>query len=213
MKKTIPAILAMLALSAAALLSGCATKTDSIALYDFGPLHAARQAQADLALPALPPISVADIGTPAWLDTTTMFFRLSYANEQQPRPYANSRWTMPPAQLFAQRLKSRIAQAGGAALSASDGALNVPVLRIEADDFMQQFDAPERSNGQIGLRAALFNGRTLIAQKSFVKQAPAPSADAAGGARALAAASDAIINEMMSWLASVPSTRTSQASK
>jgi cholesterol transport system auxiliary component len=121
---------------------------------------------------------------------------------------------MPPTQLFAQRLKSRIAQAGGAALPASDGAANVPVLRIEADDFMQIFDAPGQSNAHVGLRAALFNGRTLVAQKAFAKQAPAPSPDAAGGARALAAASDAIITDMMTWLASVPSpSQTPQASK
>jgi cholesterol transport system auxiliary component len=211
MKKTITSIFVMLSITGSALLAGCATKTESTALYDFGPL---RSAPAAPALPALPPISVADIGTPAWLDNTTMFFRLSYANEQQPRPYAQSRWTMPPTQLFAQRLKSRIAQAGGAVLPASDGALNVPVLRIEADDFIQIFEAPGQSNAHIGLRAALFNGRMLIAQKTFAKQAPAPTADAAGGARALAAASDAIISEMMIWLASVPSpAKTSQASK
>lgn len=208
MKKTIHAVLVMLALCGSALLAGCATNTDSTTLYDFGPLHTVPGATS---LPALPPISVAEIGTPAWLDSTMMFFRLNYANAQQPRPYANSRWTMPPTQLFAQRLKSRIAQAGGAALPASDGALNVPVLRIEADDFMQMFDAPGRSNAQVGLRAALFNGRTLIAQKAFVKQAPAPTADAAGGARAMAAASDAIITEMMTWLATLP--LPSQASK
>jgi cholesterol transport system auxiliary component len=211
MKKIIKFILVMLSMAASALLAGCATNTESTALYDFGPL---RTAPAAPALPALPPISVADIGTPGWLDNTMMFFRLSYANEQQPRPYAHSRWTMPPTQLFAQRLKSRIAQAGGAALPASDGAANVPVLRIEADDFMQIFDAPGQSNAHVGLRAALFNGRTLIAQKTFIKQAPTPTADAAGGARALAAASDAIISEIMMWLASVPSpARTSQASK
>jgi cholesterol transport system auxiliary component len=196
MKKNIHVILLALAM-----LMGCATKSDSTALFDFGPLRAMQPA---VSAAVVPPISVADIGTPAWLDSTTMFFRLNYANDQQPRPYANSRWTMPPTQLFAQRLKSRIAQAGGAALPASDGAANVPVLRIEADDFTQMFDAPGQSTAQVGLRAAVFDGRTLVSQKSFFQQAPAPTADAAGGARAMAAASDAIITEMMAWLASLP---------
>jgi cholesterol transport system auxiliary component len=155
--------------------------------------------------PSLPPISIADIGTPGWLDSTMMFFRLNYANDQQPRPYANSRWIMPPMQLFEQRLKSRIAQAGGAALPASAGAADVPVLRIEADDFTQSFSAPGQSVAQVGLRAAVFNGRALVAQKSFLQRVPAPSADAVGGARALATASDAVITEMMAWLASLPS--------
>jgi cholesterol transport system auxiliary component len=112
---------------------------------------------------------------------------------------------MPPMQLFEQRLKSRIAQAGGAALPASAGAADVPVLRIEADDFTQSFSAPGQSVAQVGLRAAVFNGRALVAQKSFLQRVPAPSADAVGGARALATASDAVITEMMAWLASLPS--------
>jgi cholesterol transport system auxiliary component len=194
-------ILAILTLIAALVVPGCATRTESAALYDFGMLRSPPAA----ALPALAPISIADIGAPTWLDSSAMFFRLSYANDQQARSYAHSRWTMPPTQLFAQRLKSRIAQAGGAALPASDGAANVPVLRIEADDFMQTFDTPAQSIAQVGMRAAVFNGRTLVAQRTFIKQAPAPSPDAAGGARALATASDAVITDMMMWLASLPS--------
>src|SRR6185436_19799962 len=120
------------------------------------------------------------------LDSPLMFFRLNYANDRQPRAYANSRWTMAPAQLFGQRLKSRLAQAGGIVLPAADGAANVPLLRIETDDFTQTFDGPAHSSAQIALRATVFNARTMTAQKTFVKQVPAPSADAAGGARALA---------------------------
>jgi cholesterol transport system auxiliary component len=201
MNRVAPILLALLAAFISALLAACATGTNSTSLYDFGALRGAPHATA---APALPPISVAEIGTPTWLDSPAMFFRLSYANDQQPRAYAHSRWTMPPAQLFGQRLKSRIAQAGGAVLPASDGAANVPVLRIEADEFTQMFDTPGQSIAQVGLRAAIFNGRTLIAQRTFVKQAPAPSADAAGGAKALADASDAVITDMMAWLATLP---------
>jgi cholesterol transport system auxiliary component len=205
MQKTIQTVFLILAISGSALITGCATGKQATALYDFGPVRSASAAPISTAS-ALPPISVADIGTPAWLDNTMMFYRLAYANEHQPRPYANSRWSMPPTQLFAQRLKSRIAQAGGVALPASDGAANVPVLRIEADDFMQMFEAPGQSSAHVAVRAALFNGRTLLAQRTFVKQSPAPTADAAGGARALATASDEVIGEMMTWLASLPST-------
>jgi cholesterol transport system auxiliary component len=203
MKKTIPALVAIMAIVLAAngiLLTGCSiTRPESATLYDLGPL---RTKQA-LALPALPPISVADIQVPAWLDSTMIFFRLNYANDQQPRPYAHARWTMTPAQLLQQHLTSRIAQAGGVALPAADGALNVPMLRIEADDFTQSFDTPAQSVGQIGLRASVYRGRTLVAQKSFGRQAPTPSADADGGARALAAASDAIISDVIVWLATL----------
>lgn len=190
------------ALLLALLLAACAVvRPESPALFDLGPLPAP---QAEAALPALPPVSVGEIGVPTWLDRPLMFYRLSYANDQQPRAYAQSRWTMPPAQLVAQRLKSRITQAGGIALSTSDDAAGVPVLHIDVDDFTQNFAARGRSAGQVALRASLFRGRSLIAQKTFLQRAPAPTPDAEGGARALAAASDAAITGIIRWLATLP---------
>lgn len=202
MKKTIRFLPAVLAMLAVILLNGCSTpKTGSMTLYDLGMLHAAQDATAR---PALPPLSIAEINAPVWLDSPMMFFRLAYANEQQPRPYAGSRWSMPPALLFGQRLKARIGQIGGVALAASDGAENVPLLRIEVDDFTQIFTSAAQSNAQLAMRAAVFNGRRLVAQKTFVKQWPAPTADAPGGVKALAEASDAVIADMLQWLAGLP---------
>jgi cholesterol transport system auxiliary component len=189
------------ALACSALLSGCATDSQSVALYDLGPLHAPNPAEA---APSLPAISVAEAQAPAWLDSQMMFYRLNYANDQQPRPYSASKWTMPPVQLFVQRLKSRLSQAGGVVIPASDGGVNLPVLRIEADDFSQMFDSASHSRAYIAMRASLFDGRTLRTQKMFIKQVPAASPDAQGGAAALADASDAIINEMAVWLATLP---------
>ncbi|WP_151639405.1 ABC-type transport auxiliary lipoprotein family protein [Noviherbaspirillum aerium] len=197
-------------IAALSLLSACSvvSRPDAAMLYDLGPLRtqAAAPPQASPTsqrLPALPALSIADIQVPAWLDSSLIFYRLSYANEQQPRPYAQARWSMPPGQLLQQHLKSRIAQAGGAVLSPAAAAPNVPVLRIEADDFTQIFSSPAQSVGQVSLRASVFRERTLVAQRSFVRQAPAPSADAAGGVRALADAGDAALGAMIAWLASL----------
>lgn len=196
MRKNVPAAAALLL--AMTMLGGCTTmRTESATLYDLGPL---REQTAAPSLPALPPISIADISVPAWLDSNLMFFRLDYANSQQPRPYAQARWTMTPAQLLSQHIKSRIAQAGGVVLSAADGASGVPMLRIDADDFTQNFTAPGQSTGRVAMRASVFKGRTLVAQKTFFKEAPAPSPDAAGGASALAAASNAAVAELITWL-------------
>jgi cholesterol transport system auxiliary component len=168
-------------------------------LYDFGPLPA-------LTAPAgtLPPVSIADVRMPAWLDRPLMYYRLAYADTQQARPYADSRWTMSPGALFGQRLKAGIAQAGGIALSATDSAANVPVVRIDVDDFTQVFSSPSSSVARIALRASVFNGRTLVAQKTFIHEAPAESADAAGGAHAFATAGDTVIREIILWLSSLP---------
>lgn len=201
MKKITTRFFAMFAVAGSLLLTGCAAGPQSAALFDLGPLHTQGSATTETQLPA---ISIAEITAPVWLDSQMMFYRLNYDNKQQPRAYASSKWAMAPAQLFLLRLKSRLSQAGGVVVPASDGAVNLPVLRIEADDFSQVFDSAHQSSAHIAMRASLFDGRILRAQKMFVKQLPAASADAQGGAAALALASDAIINEMAVWLATLP---------
>lgn len=180
------------------LLAGCATPPAPQALYDLGPLPAT----GNVAIP-LPALSIATASSSPFLDSPRMVYRLTYANSQQPQQFAGSRWTMAPAQLIEQRLKARLGQAGSAVLAGADGALNVPLMRVDVDDFVQVFATPTSSTGQATLRVAVFNGRLLLAQKSFMKQRPAASADAAGGARALADASDALITDVIGWLRSL----------
>lgn len=181
-----------------ALLAGCnSVKKPQAELFDFGLAAPA------VNMPALPPMALAEVGTPEWLDSPAIFYRLAYDSARRPRPYANSRWSMPPAQLFAQRFKSRIGQAGGTLLSSSDGAAGIPVLHLEADEISQVFDSPERSTGMVAMRLSVLNGRRLLGQKSFVQRVPAAGADAAGGVDAIAAASDAVIADMLQWLASL----------
>jgi cholesterol transport system auxiliary component len=183
------------------MLSGCGSvKAPSQALYDLGPLPSPSPVHG----PALRPVNVADINIPSWLDTPEMFYRLAYLNSQQPHPYAESRWTMAPAQLFAQRLKSRIAQAGGAVVTPID-ASNVSLgLHLDADDFSQIFTQAGQSTSHVAVRASLIDGRTLVAQQTFEAQAGSSTADAAGGAQALSKASDAVIDQILQWLANAP---------
>ena len=178
------------------LASGCATQAPP-AQYDFGSARALPMERPV----ALPSVRLAHVDAPTWIDDHLMHYRLAYANEQQVRPYASNRWNTPPSHLFGQRLKMRIAEAGGAVLSATDGGQAVPLLRIEMTDFIQVFDSASHSWARVAIRASLFNGRTLQVQKTFVRDLPAPTADAAGGARALADASDAVIGDLMLWLA------------
>lgn len=201
MKKNLAVLAALPLLCGVLLLAGCTVQSNrlsSATLYDLGPLPVTAPAG-----PAVS-ISVADVTPSAWLDSPLMFYRLGYANDQQPRAYAQHRWVMQPTQLFSQRLKGRITQAGGVAASAVDGPTNLSLLRLEADDFSHVFDTAEQSYGSVALRASVYHGRTLVAQKTFMTRAAAPSGDAEGGARALSAASDKTITDMIAWLATLP---------
>ncbi|MGV7211585.1 ABC-type transport auxiliary lipoprotein family protein [Oxalobacteraceae bacterium A2-2] len=190
----------------ALLLGGCASggKGPSTVHYDFGPLQPSGASVVSAPAPALPAIVVTDISGPASLDSERMHYRLLYADARQARPYAYNEWSATPLQLLTQRIKARIAQSGIKVLSSSDTAASGNLLRMEVDDFAQNFDSATSSSGQIVLRASVFNNRKLVDQKTFTRSSPAPSADAAGGARALADATDLIAADLLAWLGSLP---------
>ena len=78
------------------------------------------------------------------------------------------------------------------------------LLRVELEEFSQLFESPTASTGLLRLRATALHaspqGEKLLGQRSFIVQRPAPSADAAGGVRALTAATDAVVEEIEQWL-------------
>lgn len=189
------------ALTALLMLSACASKAPAPAVYDFGPLPAI---QAPMTAAGPPALVVSDVSGPASLDSNRMVYRLLYADAQQARPYAHNNWSVTPLQLLSQRLKGRIAQSGVKVLATTDAAVGLPLLRLEADDFSQHFASTTHSTGQVSLRASLFRNHKLIDQRTFTRSTDAPSADAAGGARALAASTDAIAADIVAWLNALP---------
>lgn len=192
--------LAAVLAAGALLLAGCASqKGEPTTQFDFGP--AAPPAAAQAAAPAAPnAIVVTDVTGSGALDNERMMYRLSYADPLQARTYANSRWTASPLQMLTQRLKTRIAQSGTKVLSENDATSGIPVMRIDVDEFIHDFSGVAQSRGLVTLRASVFQGHTLVDQRSFTRSTPAPSADAAGGALALAASTDAIAADIVTWL-------------
>lgn len=77
-------------------------------------------------------------------------------------------------------------------------------LRLSLDEFSHYFDSPTASVGLVRLRVTLVRGGTggdrVLGQKLITVRRPAPSADAPGGVKALAAASDAAIAEIVQWV-------------
>ena len=196
------------------LLAGCALPERPVraTVYDFGPGVLATPPATRLA--PLPPVALAEVASASALDSTAVLYRLAYADAFQLQPYAQARWSMTPAQLVHQRLREGLG-ARRAVLAAEDGALVPPadgvrprVLRVELDEFSQLFEAPDRSAGLVRLRATLLEptagGERLLAQRQVIVQRPAASGDAPGGVRALAAATDAAVAELVLWLDTVP---------
>jgi len=202
-------------LSGLVLASGCSVidKPMRASLYDFGPGMSAPQA-APVATP-LAPLAIADITTAGGaLDGQGVLYRLAYTDIQQLRPYAQARWTMPPAQLVRQRLRERLGERR-VVFNAREGvALNrgqnpdLRMLRLELEEFSHLFTTPDNSVGLVRLHATLVQltpaGERLVGQRELVVRRPAATPDAPGGVRALTAATDAAIDEIDAWLGQLP---------
>ncbi|SAK39251.1 lipoprotein [Caballeronia pedi] len=195
---------AAFALTCVTMLAGCGSTSTVMpnARYDLG---AAPVTDGTANVAPTPPVKVLAVAAPRSLETDAFAFRLSYVDAQRTGSYSNSHWTMPPAQLLTQRLREALA-ARGPILSGADPVRAVPLLEVELTGFEQVFDAPEQSHGLVSVRATLTQQGRVVGQRSFAASAPAPSADAAGGARALAAASDDVIAQLSAWLAAQPLT-------
>ena len=195
--------------------SGCGSLTPPArpVVYDFGPGATAVQASNRMAREST--ITLPEVDAPVALEGTAVLYRLAYADAQQLRPYALARWTMPAAQLLRQRLREQLGQkrtvlAPGEAgppmpLTSTQPFVPPPaVVRIELEEFSQLFDTPHSSAGLVRMRATVLqtgaNGARSSAQNTFVVQRPAHTADAAGGVKALAQATDEVIVQLDTWL-------------
>jgi len=187
------ALRALAALAAAALVAACAGNPASIndIRYDLGPPPSTTVSG------SLPPLKVLEVNAPPQLDNDGILYRLS-ADAQRTSRYAHSRWTMSPARLLTMRLRTSLGE-HATVLSGGD-AVQAPMLKIELDQFEQVFDSATESSGVLMARATLIRSGKVIAQRVFVARAPAVSPDAAGGVRALAAASDDFVGQLGAWL-------------
>lgn len=203
--------LALGALVIAATLAGCSAIPDKpvrATLYDFGPALAVDPPP--VPQPFMPALVLADVEASSALDGSAVLYRLGYVDDHQLRPYSRARWSAPPPQLIRQRLRQRLGREravldlGESAALARDGAATPLVLRVGLEEFSHLFETEARSFGLLRLRVSLMEstaaGEKLLAQRSFAMRKPAPSADAPGGVRALAAATDAAAEEIAQWV-------------
>ena len=205
------------------LLCACSTSAPAVrpTVYDFGPENVVGTVVA-IAVVKDPsgsdtravPVVLPAFESAAALDGNAVLYRLLYADAQQLRPYALARWSAPPAQLVHQHLRERLS-AERAVLGNSDTLAPVSgaaldtrwVLYVSLEEFSQVFDSPSQSAAQVRAHATLMRaspaGDVLVAQRVFSQRQGAPSADAAGGVRALTAASSALAQQVAVWLATM----------
>ncbi len=190
-----------------AALAGCAMslpdKPQRPQPYDLGPALSVAAAAA----PSGPALAIERVESSAAIDGSNIIYRLLYSDGgQQPRPYAQARWTMSPPQLVGQRLReafsaTRPVVEPGAGLAALE-------LRTELDEFAHVFESPNASAGVVRLRVtavapAAKTGR-LLGQRTFTVRQPAPTADAAGGVAALRTATDDAVAQIVTWVNALP---------
>lgn len=185
-----------------ALLTGCnSAPVSHSAVYDFGP--GATRPEISNRMAPLAPLLLADVEASSALEGNALLYRLVYADAQQLRPYAQARWSMPPAQLLRQRLRELLGQRRSVLAATDAVAPGTLALRVELEEFSQLFESAQSSAGLVRVRATLSRTGSPpkpLAQTSFVVQKPAASADAAGGVRALAQASEVLTQQVDQWL-------------
>ena len=186
-------------LALAAVLAGCASGPPAAVSnirYDLGELRPLGNTM------NMPPVKVLAVNAAKNLDTDAFVYRLKYADAQRTGIYSDSHWVTSPAELLTQRLRGALASRGPVLTGADP--VRAPMLQVDLTDFEQVFDAPEQSHGEVAARVTLSQHGQVIGQRTFVARAPSYTADAAGGARALAAASDDLIAQMAAWLVVQP---------
>jgi cholesterol transport system auxiliary component len=173
------------------LMGGCSLipKNDapSVTVYDFGPPAAG-------AAPARAPV-IQPVTVPPWLEGRRIDYRLDYRDASQRASYRDSRWAADAAALVTERLRQRAARAGE--------QVGAQTLRVELEEFCHVFASPQASRGLVVLRANIVDAATgqSLRRRVFEASVDAPSADAAGGAHALAQATDRAIEDVLGWAA------------
>ncbi|MEG2045457.1 MAG: ABC-type transport auxiliary lipoprotein family protein [Comamonas sp.] len=182
------------------------------ARFDLGPVQVAT---ASAPAKSYPVLALADIQARAQNEnSTSVLYRLAYADAHAQHAYAYARWSQPPAVLVQQRLRDILGQ-DRTVLSAERGAQapqvqgqTPPVLQLALEEFEQVFTSSTASVGALRLRATLIDprrgGDVLLGQRLFALQQPASAANAAAGAQALAQAVDQAGLQLQQWLAQLP---------
>ena len=186
--------------------AGVAERPARAAEYDLGTAPAAPASPLATARPVVV-LELLQAAGP--LEDAGMLYRLDYQDTHQLRAYTASRWSAPIAPLvrshLAQLLTPRftvLTPSEAARRSRGTGEAE-RILRLELLEFSQRFESPQRSFGEVRLRAtALRDGS--VEQRTLTSRQPAARSDAASGVQALARALQDVARQLGDWLEAGP---------
>jgi len=122
--------------------------------------------------------------------------------------YTQSRWVVAPSEAIIHNVIESLQQDGmfKSVIEYGSKAQANLLLELRVDEFMQYFDADEKSSFvkvTLGMRLIDQNNNEVVIEKSFHEVQKAQSADAQGGVAALNTAVAKVIQEVRSTLAEV----------
>lgn len=188
----------------AALLAGCISTSQPVFTKHYALTPPTPPAATVPQNTAAPILRVADIAAPAWLDSTSMYYRLGYQGDAGIAAYARSDWIAPPPKLLQGLVEDALSGSGDwkAVIGTGAAAESDLSLNLQLNDFEQLFSAAKQSAGVLDLTATLIDDHAskVVAQRTFHIEKPAPSADAAGGVKALNEAAAEFAQQLKQWL-------------
>lgn len=179
-------ILVLLVISQAACVGTNKPRPD-IALYDFG-----YTSKSDNKEQILAKINVDEISAIEALNYQKMRYRLNYENAARVFYYTESRWQATPAELVNNQLNTL--------LQSDTKAFNCS-LKLKLQLFDHVFNSKNSSAGVVQMSAILAtkSAQKIMANEVIIESVPAVTANAEGGAKALAQASENALIKAINW--------------
>ena len=130
---------------------------------------------------------------------TSMQYRIDYHQPAKREAYSETRWVAEPAEMLGLALDR--------ALVPNSGVGGKCRLRVELDEFVQEFETERDSHAIIIARPSLIAPRSddVVAQSTFVIREQAPTPDASGGVIAHRRAAHRLADEIAGWITGLES--------
>lgn len=179
-------LLVLLCLSAVACVGPSKTK-QNISVFDFGVPAVSEPTQRVVSETLLDEVSATDA-----VNHQQIRYRLNAENPSRVFAYTESRWATTPAELLNNRLGGLVQQGNKSSAC---------TLKLKVQVFDHVFKNQTDSEGVVQLSGILLDkkNRKVIASGLISEASPATSANAQGGAKALAVASDGALLKAVNW--------------